>query len=1436
MPSGQSKSSGGRLVYAITIVPLLATLGYYFLEYVPAREEYFLNLRFRTLGVIGKQIETKLEAVSSGLTYGESVSRIPQAQADATPQAKPIEEYVRLVFPGLEPHESQNEEAKEKMAAGAKESDIDPEIRFVGNADRVRFSVGPAEKRWEDSLAHLIRPLTEEVSFDDVLLAEPAKNLVLFQRSDSTPKLRDVSDMLKKPGTSESGVLNLFHRLNSEGSGSDTDLLRAVELDGSAYQFLAQPLTMQVPRSPSGKVSELLLCGLVRSDRIRQEAMHVPPKYLLWVIVPLFAGVLSGPLLKLILIRRTGRFETRDVPLLTLFSSLAMAMLTVVLLAYHFSTSNGERIKLGSKNLADLLTQQVLECFRWDREVLNQVDQFAVELDATRQAQRVAMNRTRIWSWTDLIKKAPTIRNRNLEFIFWTDAQGFQIEKWTPLETNTPFYPQRSSTSFQDAVAGRYWRAQNASKELFTAELLISPTTSAPIAVLTMPSKRTEDLKRFPGRQTIDSAPELLKPSYVSIVETPRNLLSPVIPPGAGFALVQRDGSVLYHSDHERILNENLFRETEYSRALMDAIRMQSEGPVEGRYRGNNVAFYVRPIHEVVGIPWTVVVFGDIEPWQALAWQVGLDVLLLYVLSWFLPALAFQVVLSFRMWRKKSPWNACRIAALRYFWPKDSAAERYQTALAFECALIIVFLILFTWFGQRPDGAAGTILLISALLLPIAALAAWTWSIRGTSNQMSLVSVAAEQKPKWRAVYVAAVCSALVGSSVLPIAGFFYLAVRMESEIDLRHWQWDLTDSVLEHRASAQADVRLSNNLGQSAKAIALKLILPELETGRCDNEQLYQSWADTTIRCQLTAPPEDDTPWWSKVVERLRARTRGLDPQTASVGKLQNVTRSGSTEFPMALSRPGAPNVVVESKLWKLTLLPRSLGWWMFAAALLASGCGWVWSASSRLFLFDFHEVQLRRLQQLKGDDLKHPILVLGLPRSGKDRAVSEFIDRVEANSARKRHSHGEHPKALRKKLDLKADKLDEAWLEQALQDIGLADVRTPRAVTGTPLRPAQTAVTPGVASDAAAPPSRADIATLETDRGVSSTLRLAATAGTGVERKASLAVGSVRPPEGTKSQLTDGSTPLNRAIPDYVHVTNLEAAVYDRSRRDIAMRLLDSIVCAPAASRPKLLVTSVVDPVFHFDIIFPDQKDEVERSQLPEAEFGRWAHVFLQFERVLAEENHLELEQAKNAIKKGPWGDELWEECRHHRSLRLTGKTIAQAIVQRVRSGELAPTHEELVGEVQEKAFPLYKLFWLACTRPEKLLLVQLAQTGLVNPICEDTLHDLIRKKLVILKQYPRVMNESFTRFLQSATTSEQITAWEKEAGESHWLTVRNVLIIMVIFVFLMIGITQDRVLQSISGILTAVVGGLGGMFKLTEMIASKLTTKQTNTPVKP
>ena len=1393
--TGRTSSFGRAFIYGVTLVPLLATAAYYFLEHVPSREEYLLNLRFRTLGVIGNQIETKLESVASGLVYGRSIDQVDQARGNGLPYRVSLDEYIGHVFPGLRPPEGQGAgSARDGRAGGGV---IDPDITFAPSADRVRFTVGPSERPWEASLRSLIAPLTEDTSFDDVLLADAKTNLVLFQRFDSTPRIRDIAAILKKPAARESGLLDSLHGLRSEGGGSDTDLLRDVELDGSAYRFFAEPLTIRIPRSPDGKIKELLVCGLIRSEKIRTEAMHVPPKYLLWIIVPLFAAALSGPLLKLLLMRRTGRFVTRDVPLLALFSCLVMAMLTVVLLAFHLSERNTVRLETASKYLANRLAAQVLECFRRGREVLRQVDVYALAADNAAEPNRIALNRTGIWSWAALIQRAPAVTTTNLEFLFWTSDTGRQIEKWTPLEVNTPFYPQDASSHFLDARAGQFWRAWNDPGSPFTAELLVSPTTAAPIAVLTMPSRRNRPLRISAERQRLEpSAPAALTPAFISVVETPNDLLSPVIPPAMGFALVRPDGAVLYHSDHDRILNENLFREAENSRALADAVTAQTEKRLEGRYRGSDVVFYVRPIREVSGIPWTIVVFREVEPWQTLVWQVAFDVLLLYLLLWALPVLAIPLVMLGVMWRKKCSWNACRILALRYFWPRERAGARYAGVAALQGALIALFLAVLAWFGRYPDGAAGTVLLADSLLSPALSLGLWTWLLHRSSRDTRAGGappfgpggIGVLCRTGWRNIYVSAVCLTLVSVSVLPVTGFFHLAFRLESELDIRHWQSELADRVLRHRAAAESAVRQPGRMSPDATVVALRLALPPAETGLCDQERFYESWSNTTVRCRPENLPDQGTPFWRTTLLAVRARAFGLDDATVPVGRFGPVTRTGTAQPTLALSRAGGFDIVVRSELWNLRLLPTSIGWWVMACLVVAAGCVWVWIAAVRLFLFDFHPIPLRTLRQIGRRRPENPLLVLGLPRSGKDAAVTGFIEAV--NVAVRGCSDGAPSSpASRARIDLKAERVDEQWLQETLCNLGLEALRNAPAVDVKPIETKASA-----AAVAAAMPAAGAIVQAQTPAASPT---------------------PAAPPSGMAEA---------RGIPEYTHVTNLDAVLNEQGRRNTAMRLLDVLIRAHAACLTTVVVTSAVDPTAHLDIIFPDQKDEVDRNRLPEAEFGRWVHVLLHFERVTIEETQSGAADVVGGRPGARIESELSEECRWLPPLRRIGQRLADAIRQRIRSGGPEPTHEALIDEVYENATALYKLLWSACTRPEKLLLVQLAQTGLANPICKDTLNELLRKRLVVMKPYPAIFNESFERSLLSAASRDQIQAWEKEAGESHWLTVRNVLLILLVFVLLMIGVSQDHALQSISGILTAVLGGVGGVFKLIETIATK------------
>ena len=1321
-----SSRFGKSIIYGVAIAPLLVTLGFYFMERIPDREEYFVNLRFRTLAVIGKQIETKLESVSSGLTYGKSVEEMHQSSPSEAAVKISFDQYVQILFPGLTKVNLPSGEAK----PGGPDPDID--FGFVRSGDRLRFRVNRQES-WEGSFARLIRPFTEDATFDDILLAtEDGK--VLFQRPGASPKVKDIATILKKPEAKEPGPLQIFHRLASEGSGKDTDLLKQVNLDGSSYHLFAEPLTIQVDKSRDGKPKDLLLCGLVRSQRIRQEAMHVPPKYFLWIIVPLVAGLLSGPFLKLVLLRRTGRFETRDLPLLALFSCLAMAMLTVVLLAYYEFDQNHERMVLELADLASHVDGQLRKGFQDGRQLLQQIDQYAQRTDEGAKYANAAY-RVRLWADENLLKSVPDINKSDLELVYWTDAAGNQIEKWTPLETNTARYPQTNEEHFELAVNGQYWRDRKDPSAPFTSELRISATTSAPITILTIPSQRT-----------VPTTPPQRTP-YVSLVVTPRPLLSPVIPPETGFAIVRTDGSVLYHSSRERVLNENLFRETEEAQELANAVATQTEQCFQASYRGNDFIFYVRPIRDIAGIPWTIVAFREMEPWQSLGWQVALDVLVLYLVLWIGPSLIWLAVLLRFKFQSKYPWSRCRIEVLRYFWPRREDSGNYLAVFRVECGILIVFLALLIWFNAQPYGTAGMVLLLAAFLLPLIAMAFWAWQVRRPKAQRA--------PERWRRSYVAALCLGMVIASVLPVTAFFHLELYLENQGHLRHWQGELADRVVSHRRAEQAEiVRLFEDrkvaLQTRNAALQPAVPLPPPGTGSCDDEQLYNALYRTSVTCQgiMSQPPD---PVWMQVLRLFRARAPGGLEWGTTTGRAPYASRPERPEpatFPSLRAATGDDYPRVKSQLGNLPTPLQQASWWALMLLLVAAGCVWVWNAASRLFLFDFYEIPLRTLKTLpKAKDLNHSILVLGLPRSGKDSAVKAYVGyKME-------------------RIDLKAEKLDEAWLQQSLARFHVR--REPESTT-------ESAPAPMVAT-------------------------VGSTAG------------------GFHGRIPAGDAGDARKTPDWIHITNLESALHEKGPRDVVLGLIDALLRSP--EKPRLVVTSVVDPIFHLDSIFPEQRTEVDLDPLPETEFGRWAHLLLQFERVTAGE---ELSAPHWAGK--DWGKRLWNEARHHRWLLRTANLVAEGIQQREEHGRRAPSDTEVSEELREKALALYQLFWSACTRPEKLMLVQLAQTGLVNPLVMDALRELIRKHLVVMCPYPKIMNESFTRFLNTAANAEQIKAWEREAGESHWPVVRNVLMIVVVFALAMIGMSQDHALQAFSALLTAVAGALGGSFKLADLVSQR------------
>jgi hypothetical protein len=79
-----------------------------------------------------------------------------------------------------------------------------------------------------------------------------------------------------------------------------------------------------------------------------------------------------------------------------------------------------------------------------------------------------------------------------------------------------------------------------------------------------------------------------------------------VRPPGVGLAIINENGEVIYHSDSQRIGYENFFAEADRDRDLRSAVLARRSGHVSASYWGEDESMFVRPL---TGSRWTLVTF-----------------------------------------------------------------------------------------------------------------------------------------------------------------------------------------------------------------------------------------------------------------------------------------------------------------------------------------------------------------------------------------------------------------------------------------------------------------------------------------------------------------------------------------------------------------------------------------------------------------------------------------------------------------------------------------------------------------------------------------------------------------------------------------------------------------------------------------------------------
>jgi hypothetical protein len=557
--------------------------------------------------------------------------------------------------------------------------------------------------------------------FDSVLLAT-ADGTVLAQTPTMPPpplpplfhdRRRDAASVRLTEGIA---IRHLGALERHDGSTLNVADLRGVSrrtevrIDGTEFYLFTQPLRLHVENEPTAKDPagfDLLVGALVTKAKFRRHALTISDSTILLSIALLVLLLCWYPFVRIVELPRGAPLRAVDVVLAALATLIGVAVVAMAI--SDFITYRRLR---GFEDLALTKYGQNLR-----RDLLKDVLRATVAAEALCDLTVTKTTSSDDFANNDLNwrYKKELFQQPYFEGFVWADADGKATITAAARGPAPPLTSVRRRRFFADAKSGNWstvveTRNQMTIPHQYAVEIVA--TRDDPQTIVAVPS-HTNDGRVFAA--------------FVRFI----HFVDPVVPPGYGFAVIDDQGMVQFHSDKHRALHENLFRETEDDRQLRAAVFARRDAWVDARYWGNDHQLYVAP---VPGTNWTVVAMRD----ESLVRSVNSEIIaltaLLLALYAAVYAIGFVLLTAFRP-RYRAPW----------LWPNTRGAGAYLVALF---ALII----------ELAAFAACILLLDSWEVMYVAFLA----PIRGLCTAFVIVTTDREdEKQRWIGIIISTVATAL---------------------------------------------------------------------------------------------------------------------------------------------------------------------------------------------------------------------------------------------------------------------------------------------------------------------------------------------------------------------------------------------------------------------------------------------------------------------------------------------------------------------------------------------------------------------------------------------------------------------------------------------------------------------------------------------------
>ncbi|MGQ8364606.1 cache domain-containing protein [Glaciecola sp. 1036] len=132
-----------------------------------------------------------------------------------------------------------------------------------------------------------------------------------------------------------------------------------------------------------------------------------------------------------------------------------------------------------------------------------------------------------------------------------------------------------------------------------------------------------------------------------------------------------------------------------------------------------------------------------------------------------------------------------------------------------------------------------------------------------------------------------------------------------------------------------------------------------------------------------------------------------------------------------------------------------------------------------------------------------------------------------------------------------------------------------------------------------------------------------------------------------------------------------------------------------------------------------------------------------------------------------------------------------------------------EQVIEFFLVQAGPIYRRQWELCTINEKLALWQMASGASLNPSNAGVLEHLVRRGYIYRDKGWNIINESFTRFILSAESERTVASWLDKSSAGIWPILRIPIFTIFIVIVVVLYYSSGDSLTSFISIATATLG---------------------------